>query len=124
MAEEEERDPTDYYADIPVDFKGLRCCLRCSLLKSYEQFYENGCENCAFLNLGQSKRNIDQCTSTYFEGVISMLDPRGSWVARWQRIDNCVPGMYAVEVIGELPQDIIDLCVENDYPYRSQKNTA
>ena len=41
MTEEEEEDPTrdiaDYYADIPIDFKGLRCCLRCSLLKSYEQ---------------------------------------------------------------------------------------
>lgn len=38
MAEEEDtRDVADFYADIPVDFKGLRCCLRCSLLKSYEQ---------------------------------------------------------------------------------------
>jgi hypothetical protein len=41
MAEEEEtRDVTDYYADIPVDFKGLRCCLRCSLIKSYVQVSE------------------------------------------------------------------------------------
>ena len=38
MAEEEDtRDVADFYADIPVDFKGLRCCLRCSLLKSYDQ---------------------------------------------------------------------------------------
>ena len=38
MAEEDDaRDVADFYADIPVDFKGLRCCLRCSLLKSYDQ---------------------------------------------------------------------------------------
>ena len=65
-----------------------------------------------------------QCTSNYFEGMISLMDPGGSWVARWQRIDNCVPGMYAVEVTGELPQDIIDQCEENNYSYRSQKNKA
>jgi hypothetical protein len=65
---------------------------------------------------------LNQCTSNYFEGMISLMDPGGSWVARWQRIDKCVPGMYAVEVIGELPQDIIDQCVENNLPYRSQKN--
>ena len=38
MAEyEDNRDVADLYADIPIDFKGLRCCLRCSLIKSYEQ---------------------------------------------------------------------------------------
>ncbi len=25
------------HADIPDEFKGLRCCLRCSLLKTYDQ---------------------------------------------------------------------------------------
>ena len=40
MAEEEDtRDVRDFYADIPVDFKNLRCCLRCSLLKSYDQVF-------------------------------------------------------------------------------------
>ena len=26
-----------------------------------------------------------------------------SWVARWQRLDNLKPGVYAMEVTGELP---------------------
>ena len=123
MADDDDtRDVADLYADIPVDFKALRCCLRCSLVKSYTQFFENGCENCEFLGMDGSKRMIDLCTSNCFEGLISLLDPGGSWVARWQRIDNCVPGMYAVEVVGELPQDIKDQCEESNYPYRSQKN--
>lgn len=54
---------------IPRRLKGLRACMRCSLIKEYEQFYERGkifilainniysfirplgCENCEFLQL-------------------------------------------------------------------------
>ena len=27
-----------------------------------------------------------QCTTSYFEGAIAILEPNGSWVAKWQRI--------------------------------------
>ena len=27
-----------------------------------------------------------QCTTSYFEGTIALVDPQGSWVAKWQRI--------------------------------------
>ena len=36
-----------------------------------------------------------------------MGDPTQSWVAKWQRLDSYVPGVYAVKVVGQLPQDII-----------------
>lgn len=29
-----------------------------------------------------------------------MLDPAKSWVAKWQRLDGYVPGVYAVKVVG------------------------
>jgi transcription elongation factor SPT4 len=34
--------------------------------------------------------------------MIAVTDPKTSWVARWQRVDRYVPGMYAVQVIGTL----------------------
>lgn len=31
-----------------------------------------------------------------------------SWVARWQRLQERKPGMYAVKVTGRLPEEIAD----------------
>jgi transcription elongation factor SPT4 len=36
-----------------------------------------------------------------------MAQPTTSWVAKWQRLEAHVPGVYAVKVVGELPRDII-----------------
>jgi len=33
-------------ATVPTDVKSIRACKRCGLLKTVEQFYTNGCENC------------------------------------------------------------------------------
>jgi hypothetical protein len=33
----EERTVEELYAEIPTDWKALRACLRCSLIKSYTQ---------------------------------------------------------------------------------------
>jgi len=39
--------------------------------------------------------------------LISLTDPKTSWVAKWQRLEGYVPGMYAVKVVGELPDDVV-----------------
>ena len=36
-----------------------------------------------------SPDRIQSCTSTYFDGVIALVDPETSWVGRWQR--TCEP---------------------------------
>ena len=36
-----------------------------------------------------------------------MAQPTQSWVAKWQRLEGYVPGVYAVKVVGELPRDIV-----------------
>eukprot|EP00959_Pyramimonas_sp_CCMP1952_P278835 5830171-Pyramimonas_sp.AAC.1 len=42
-------------AEPPLDLgRNLRACLRCRLLKSFSQFYENGCENCPFVGKAAS----------------------------------------------------------------------
>jgi transcription elongation factor SPT4 len=33
-----------------------------------------------------SHERVAECTSTIYDGMIAMLDPEESWVARWQRI--------------------------------------
>ena len=103
------------FAEIPDSEKGLRACLRCSLVKTNQQFLDSGCENCDFLGLiGENDRVLD-CTTAYFEGTVAMIQPPGSWVARWQRIISFVPGLYALAMQGRLPDDMLELCEANGY---------
>lgn len=50
---------------------------------------------------------ILDCTSQVFEGLITLADPSKSWVAKWQRLDGYVRGVYATKVSGMLPDEII-----------------
>lgn len=43
---------------------------------------------------------VNECTSSVFEGLITLADPSTSWVAKWQRLEGYVPGTYAVKVTG------------------------
>ncbi|KAG7811012.1 hypothetical protein KL921_002640 [Ogataea angusta] len=49
---------------------------------------------------------VRECTSPTFEGLVATHGDQGSWVARWLRIENFVPGLYAVRVLGKLPDDV------------------
>lgn len=46
-------------------------------------------------------------TSQVFEGLITLADPSKSWVAKWQRLDSYVKGVYATKVSGILPDDMV-----------------
>uniref|UniRef100_A0A8D9ERR8 Transcription elongation factor SPT4 n=1 Tax=Cacopsylla melanoneura TaxID=428564 RepID=A0A8D9ERR8_9HEMI len=39
--------------------------------------------------------------------MIALMDPKDSWVAKWQRINRFVPGVYAISVAGRLPHSAI-----------------
>lgn len=68
---------------------------------------KEGCPNCDnFLGLQNSPEAVQECTSQVFEGLITLQNTAGSWVARWQRLEGCVPGLYAVKVVGTLPDDV------------------
>lgn len=116
--EEEEEDQTS--ASIPLEMKRLRACLRCALVKTVDQFYEEGCENCPFLRLENNLGRVMECTSAYFEGMIALVNPQGSWVAKWQRIVTNIPGLYAIEVVGELPPDMKSFCRDEGLSFRSE----
>lgn len=65
-----------------------------------------------------------QCTTSYFEGIIAMVEPDGSWVAKWQHIADFYPGMYAMEMIGELPEDVIEYCESEGIDYKARKKQS
>jgi transcription elongation factor SPT4 len=77
---------------------------------SSQRFQREGCPNCEeFLQLRGNPDAVQDCTSQVFEGLITLADPSKSWVAKWQRLDGYVKGVYATKVSGILPDDVIEL---------------
>jgi transcription elongation factor SPT4 len=73
-----------------------------------QRFLKEGCPNCEeYLHLEGSLDMILDCTSQVFEGLITLQDPSKSWVAKWQRLDGYVKGVYATKVSGKLPEEVI-----------------
>jgi transcription elongation factor SPT4 len=66
--EDEELDESFVHAEIPNTFRELRACMTCSLVKTFTQFYDTGCENCSFLQMADNRQRVAECTSAYFEG--------------------------------------------------------
>ncbi|CAK7240495.1 MAG: transcription elongation factor spt4 [Sporothrix thermara] len=91
----------------PGQQRYLRACMVCSIVMTFQRFRDEGCPNCdEFLHLAGSPEQIDICTSQVFEGLITLANPGKSWVARWQRLDGYVRGVYAIKVSGQLPDDV------------------
>jgi transcription elongation factor SPT4 len=94
--------PLSAAAATPTDFgKHLVACVACRLVKTFAQFEEGGCENCAFLEMEGDADRVADATTADFRGVMALPDPPGSWAARWVRLGRGggggpVPGVYAV----------------------------
>lgn len=104
----------------------LRACILCGLVKTYDQFMNDGCDNCERkLGLAGASDRILDCTTTNFTGypkkkicpllisyllcrLAGVVRPKKSWVARWQRLVERKPGLYAVKVLARLPEDVAD----------------
>lgn len=90
-----------------------------------------------------SPDRIQSCTSTYFDGIVALVDSETSWVGRWQRIckapfpTSCVSvdgypdrqaagnvrGMYAVRVKGRVPEDVEAELESRGIKYRPRDQT-
>lgn len=88
--------------------KKLRACLNCCQLKSSSEFRSVGCENCPFLGMKNNAEAVSDCTSDSYRGMIAINESGKSWVAKWQRLNGVVKGIYAITVNGELPDYYID----------------
>ncbi|RVX68340.1 Transcription elongation factor spt4 [Exophiala mesophila] len=98
--------------------RNARACMVCSLVQPYNDFFKQGCPNCeSILTLKNSQDAISECTSQVFEGLISLGEPKQSWVAKWQRLTEYVPGIYATKVVGQLPREILESLEDNGIKY-------
>ncbi|CAJ2508195.1 Uu.00g093810.m01.CDS01 [Anthostomella pinea] len=93
-----------------------RACMVCSIIMLQSRFKTEGCPNCPFLDLKGSTDNIEACTSGVFEGVTVIADPKVSWIAKWQRLDEYVAGVYAMKVSGSLPEELKSQLIEEGHP--------
>ena len=73
--------------------KHLRACVSCKMVKTEEQFDDDGCANCNW-----DLADVTDETSPDFTGMIAMMEPEDSWVAKWQRMVKYRPGVYAKSV--------------------------
>ena len=106
----------DLSASVPAEMKGLRACIPCMLVKTFHQFYEQGCENCTFLGLQEDRERCNEVTTANFQGLVAVMDPKQSWVARWLRVAKLVPGCYAIKVDGEVDETIEQELEDNGFP--------
>jgi len=83
------------------------------LIKTEEQFLKEGCNNCAFLEIKEDVERLQDCTSANFVGLISMMAPTDSWVARWNHLVHFVPGCYCIDVVGEFPEHVQSILEDN-----------
>jgi len=112
---------------VPADLKNLRACLFCSLVKTAQQFEMFGCENCPFLEMEEDKDKVNNLTSASFEGLIAMMKPEDSWVAKWQRLRSggrpFHRGIYAISVHGRLPPRVVSALEKQGIYYVSRDKT-
>lgn len=74
-----------------------------------QRFVKEGCPNCEEMIHYRGQADlVEDCTSPVFEGLITLREPRKSWVAKWQRLDGFVRGMYAVKVSGNVSEGALD----------------
>jgi hypothetical protein len=85
-----------------------------------QKFLKEGCPNCeGFLSLAHSQEAVEECTSQVYEGLIALADPAQSWVAKWQRLDGYVKGVYAVKVMGTVrPLSDVEIFLKMNDPKR------
>ncbi|KAF2742994.1 transcription initiation Spt4 [Sporormia fimetaria CBS 119925] len=86
----------------------MRACMVCSVVRTAQEFTRSGCPNCDFLQLAGNPDAVAEATSPDFEGLITISDTERSWVARYQRLQGCLPGVYAMQVMGVLAEEYIE----------------
>lgn len=64
-----------------------------------------------------SPETVGIVTSANYNGTIAVMNPTSSWVAKWQRVDGYVPGIYAVQVIGTLPEEYVEMMRDQGLRY-------
>ena len=116
-AKDKQDNPFEYLAEPPNSMKGLVACRACALVKTFDQFYENDCDNCDIMGQEDRATRIRITTTPHFDGLCGIYQPEQSWAARWQGFNSLKPGLYALKVLEELPADIKAELDQTKTPY-------
>ena len=82
-------------------------------------FYENGCDNCPFLNLADSTDLVLRCTTAAYAGTVALIDPSESWMSRYVHVGaGAKPGVYACAITGTFDKEVFDMLVERGVKWR------
>mmetsp|Transcript_2698 Transcript_2698/g.9696 ORF Transcript_2698/g.9696 Transcript_2698/m.9696 type:complete len:102 (-) Transcript_2698:823-1128(-) len=86
-------------APAPLSFdKNTRACIDCKLIKTFDQFVNEGCDNCQHLELQNERERVSEFTTSGYSGMVSVFDGSKSWVQKWLRLRKLTPGCYALEL--------------------------
>lgn len=96
-------------AETPDSLTNLRACKRCGLVKAVNQFYDNGCENCPFFDMVEDMPVVMECTSGFYGGIVSIIEPGESWMAKFLQLKEAKAGCYAMSITGTLKHEYMEL---------------
>ena len=71
----------------------------------------------AYIEMQNDREVVHDFTSPNFDGMVAIMEPKNSWVARWQDVQNFVPGCYALRVRGTLPSQWATLLEDEGFKY-------
>lgn len=105
-----------HHANAPKNLQNLRACIPCLLVKTYRQWIEEGCENCVdAIDMKDTVNLVNDLTTQDFDGMIALMQPSKSWVARWQFIPEFIPGVYAIKVRGDVSPESAEILTEKGF---------
>ncbi|KAL7751651.1 transcription elongation factor spt4 [Sorochytrium milnesiophthora] len=94
-------------------------------VQNQSQFKRDGCDNCEeILKMRGSSDRVLECTSQSYDGVIALMNPDRSWCAKWQRIEPYVKGLYAIRVVGRVPDDVEAALERRNIRYRPRDGSV
>lgn len=89
-----EDDVGDIVVPLEVTQSKLKACMSCSLVKTTQQFFQFGCENCPFMGYEGDRERVGACTTSSFIGyVVAPPFGRAPCLCRAWRFADVVPSV-------------------------------
>lgn len=90
---------TESAGNVPSSEKQLEACLQCGLILGASQWRTVRGKGLTCPN------TCEPDTTPNFSGMISIMHPSSSWVAKWNNKEALAPGIYAMSVKNEDQDD-------------------
>ena len=107
---------------IPKEASNSFACLNCKLIKSKEQFVDNGCENCRILNKDTDAHDDGVRITKKFEGVAFHCQVReDNYVMSMTNPNVRMPGFYAINLFEKIDDHYEDYGNMSDEEFDSEE---